>query len=107
MEQVKELVAVRVAERLPLAELASDLGWSPFELSRVFRQRTGLPIHRYRRQLRLRTAFSRLAEGESHIGRLALDLGFSTHSHFAEAFRGEFGFAPSAMREGAALPPSG
>lgn len=98
VETVKELVASRVADRLPLVELAAEVGWSPFELSRVFRQRTGLPIHRYRRQLRLRTAFSRLADGESHIGNLALDLGFSTHSHFAEAFRSEFGVAPSVMR---------
>jgi len=98
VENVKELVAVRVADRLPLAELAAEVGWSPFELSRVFRQRTGLPVHRYRRQLRLRTAYSRLADGESHIGDLALDLGFSTHSHFAEAFRSEFGLAPSAVR---------
>lgn len=105
-ESVKELIALRISERLPLTEVASEVGWSPFELSRVFRRHTGSPIHRYRRQLRLRTAYSRLADGESHIGNLALDLGFATHSHFAEAFRSEFGIAPSDLRdEGSWTPP--
>jgi AraC-like DNA-binding protein len=86
--------------------VAAEVGWSPFELTRVFRRHTGFPIHRYRRQLRLRTAYSRLAEGETHIGNLALDLGFSTHSHFAEAFRSEFGLSPSDLRdEGGGTPP--
>jgi AraC-like DNA-binding protein len=105
-ESVKELIALRLSERLPLTEVAAEVGWSPFELTRVFRRHTGFPIHRYRRQLRLRTAYSRLAEGETHIGNLALDLGFSTHSHFAEAFRSEFGLSPSDLRdEGGGTPP--
>lgn len=106
-ESVKELIALRLSERLPLTEVASEVGWSPFELSRVFRRHTGIPIHRYRRQLRLRTAYNRIADGETHIGNLALDLGFATHSHFAEAFRSEFDIAPSDLRDDGAWAPPG
>ena len=61
VECVKELVALRLSDRIPLAELASEVGWSPFELSRVFRRQTGIPIHRYRRQLRLRVTIATAA----------------------------------------------
>jgi AraC-like DNA-binding protein len=104
VEHVKEIAALRLGDRMPLSDVAAQVGWSPFELSRVFRLRTGLPIHRYRRQLRLRTAFSRVTEGESAIGNLALDLGFSTHSHFTAAFRSEFGVTPSDLRDRASRP---
>lgn len=98
IENVKELLALRMPDHLRLADIAAQVGWSPFELSRLFRQRTGLPIHRYRRQLRLRTAYGRLAAGETNIATLAHNLGFASHSHFSEAFRAEFGETPSEAR---------
>jgi len=98
VESVKELLALRLPNQLHLEDVADEVGWSPFELSRLFRQRTGLPIHRYRRQLRLRTAYGRLAAGEPSIADLAHDLGFASHSHFSDAFRNEFGETPSEAR---------
>ena len=38
------------------------------------------------------------AEGTEDLTSLALDLGFSSHSHFSTAFRRQFGRPPSAMR---------
>ena len=67
-------------------------------LSRIFQHHTGFTIHRYLVQLRMRQALERLAGGEQNLTMLALDLGFSSHSHFTDAFRREFGCAPSAVR---------
>jgi len=39
------------------------------------------------------------AGGEEDLTSLALDLGFSSHSHLTDAFRKEFGNPPSAMRK--------
>ena len=72
---------------------------SPFHLARVFQQRTGLPVHRYLTKLRLRAALERLADGANDLTALALDLGFSSHSHFTDSFRREFGRAPSEVRQ--------
>jgi AraC family transcriptional regulator len=93
-----------------------------FHLARVFKARTGFSLHAYRTQLRLRAALERVAprhgagpalrlrsgqaprRGSGHGGRdvdlidIALDLGFSSHSHFTEAFRRNFGTTPSAVR---------
>src|SRR5262249_37447049 len=63
-----------------------------------FQQRTGAPVHRYLTRLRLRASLERLADGETDLTALALELGFSSHSHFTGAFRREFGRTPSAVR---------
>ena len=98
VEGVKLMLVRRLADPLRLAEIAAEFGLSPFTLCRVFHRHAGLPVHRYRRRLRLRHALKRLADGDRDLTDLALDLGFSDHSHFTNAFRGEFGVPPSAFR---------
>jgi AraC family transcriptional regulator len=98
VEQVKELLATRYHENLSLAGIGREVHRSAFNLARLFRLGTGRSIHEYRTQLRLRSGLSRLEEGRSDLAALALDLGFSSHSHFTSAFRRTFGVPPSAVR---------
>jgi AraC-like DNA-binding protein len=88
-----------VAERLTLTRIARALGVSVFHLCRSFRRATGLTLHAYRDQVRLRAALERLEQGERDLTRLALDLGYSSHSHFTAAFRRSFGTSPSRTRK--------
>lgn len=99
VEAVKELLATRLTERLTLAMIAAHVHVSQFHLCRTFRAHTGLPLHRYLSMLRLRYTVSRLCEHSDDLARLALDAGFSGHSHFADAFRREFGVPPSVLRD--------
>lgn len=94
-EAAKFYLATRFAERVTLDDVAEAIGVSPFHLARIFQDHTGVPLHRYLMQLRLRVALERLGEGDSDITELALDLGFSSHSHFTDAFKREFGRTPS------------
>jgi AraC family transcriptional regulator len=87
----------RFRERCRLEEIAQELYVSPFHLCRLFKQQTGMPIHRYVNRLRLREAMEHLTEG-SDLTELALSLGFADHSHFTTAFRKEFGVPPSEVR---------
>jgi len=87
-----------------LHDLARRVGVSVFHLCRVFRRHTGMTLHAYRTELRLRHALERLLERRAHITQIALDLGFSSHSHFTAAFRRAFGLTPSAfVRQARAL----
>jgi AraC-like DNA-binding protein len=97
-EAAKSYLASRLGERITLDDVARAVHVSPFHLARFFRQRTGLPVHRYLTLLRLRAALERLAEGARDLTGLGLALGFSSHSHFAAAFRREFGHTPSEVR---------
>jgi len=108
--KVKELLAT-TGELLSLGQIASAAGASPAYLTDLFHRIEGIPIYRYQTRLRLARALSQLAHAND-ITQLALELGFSSHSHFSSAFRSRFGITPSRYREstgrrdrGALLPP--
>jgi len=92
----REVVARMFTERVTLAALARAVGCSPFHLCRSFREFTGSSVHAHLTALRLRTAIDHLEQGAS-ITRVAIDAGFSSHSHFTAAFRQSFGVTPSSV----------
>jgi AraC-like DNA-binding protein len=98
-DAAKQWVAPRVADRLTLASIAAALGVSVFHLCRSFRHATGRTLQAYRDEVRLRLALERLEQRESDLTGLALDLGYSSHSHFTATFRRSFGRPPSAVRK--------
>ena len=95
-DAAKAWIAPRVAQRLTLSRIARAIDCSVFHLCRSFRRATGLTLHGYRDEVRLRLALERLEDGERDLSRLALDLGYSSHSHFSAAFHRSFGIPPSA-----------
>ena len=74
---------------------------APCRCRRPRDSRAGAPfsLHAYRNQLRLRASLERLHEPGVDLIDIALDLGFSSHSHFTETFRRSFGKTPSVVRE--------
>ena len=97
-EAVKAYLASHLSEQVSLDDLAKVVYTSPFHLARIFQEHAGMPIHRYLTQLRLRASLERLIDGAENLAQLALELGFSSHSHFSDAFRREFGRSPSEVR---------
>jgi AraC family transcriptional regulator len=98
VERTSLLLATRFSEDLSLDAIARAVHCSPFHLARLFRAARGLSIHQYRHRLRLREGLRRLSEGEANLSALALDLGFSSHSHLSDAFRQAFGLSPAQAR---------
>jgi len=99
VEAVKAILARRLGDGLGLAEIASAVGASPYHLSRVFKAFTGMAIHTYRTQLRLREAMGRLADGADDLTQLALELGFASHAHLTSTFSTGVGMPPSVYRQ--------
>lgn len=97
VERVMELVQTRLHERLRLEEIAREASYSPYHLCRVFRDATGMSIHRYVNRQRLLAAVEHV-RSERNLTELALQLGFASHSHFSMAFRKEFGVPPAHAR---------
>jgi len=93
-----QLLAQRFREQLSLSQIARAVYTSPFHLARVFKQQVGLSIHQYRLRLRLREALVQIADGEQNLARLALELGFNSHSHLSDSFRTAFNTPPSRLR---------
>ena len=103
-DAARHVIATHLTDPLPLAAIAQRLGCSSFHLCRVFRQATGLTLHQYRHDLRLRRALGLIEQG-ADLSAAALALGYSSHSHFTAAFSRRFGVTPSAVRERAATLP--
>jgi AraC family transcriptional regulator len=97
VEEAKEILTSRVAERLSLDGLANSLHTSPYHLARIFRGATGFSVHGYLVNLRLRMGMEGIHERRGEIGDVGLGFGFSSHSHFTASFRRAFGLTPSGM----------
>jgi AraC family transcriptional regulator len=97
VELARAFLARYFREPLALSSVAAAAGVSVPHLCRCFRQRTGRTLSAHRQQLRLRASLERVAAGED-LSALALDLGFSSHSHFTLSFRRAFGMTPSDAR---------
>jgi AraC-like DNA-binding protein len=98
-DAAKAWIAPRVARHLTLASIARAIDCSAFHLCRSFRRATGLTMRAYRDDVRLRLALERLGHGERDLSRLALDLGYCSHSHFTAAFHRSFAIPPAAARK--------
>lgn len=99
VEDAKALLHQKFRERLALDDISGALHVSTYHLCRIFKEQTGVPIHRYLNRLRMRQALESLATGQADLTGLALELGFGSHSHFTNAFRKEFGVAPREVRK--------
>jgi AraC-like DNA-binding protein len=97
VDRAKVLLASDLSRRWSLADIADGIGVSPVYLTQAFQQVEGLPLYRYQLRLRLARALDRL-DGDDDLSRLALDLGFSSHSHFSAAFRQAYGRTPLEFR---------
>jgi AraC-like DNA-binding protein len=97
-EAVKRVIDAAPSAPHRIQHMAAELGVSPFHLSRVFRAEAGISVHQYLLRIRMQQALSKLHAGEAQLSRLALDLGFSSHSHFSTMFRRHFGESPAQVR---------
>lgn len=98
VEDVKATIASDPSSSQSLRSLARIAGCSPFQLCRAFRKSTGLTITRYRHAVRLRMSLDSLRETRFDVTRIALDLGYSSHSHFTKFFHRHFGMTPTQYR---------
>jgi AraC-like DNA-binding protein len=98
VERARATIVANVARHESLTSLAASLHASPFHLCRVFRNYAGMTLHRYRLELRQRLLLERLAERRVDLSRIAMDLGFSSHSHMSATLRRRTGMTPSALR---------
>lgn len=83
------------ADKRPLAEWAAWAGLSERTAARAFIASAGMTFGRWRQQLRLIDALTRLARGEAVLN-VALDLGYDSPSAFSAMFRKALGVPPSA-----------
>jgi AraC-like DNA-binding protein len=102
LERALEHVEANLAEPMRLADLAREAGCSPKQLSRAFRERLGLPPHRYVIERRVQRAIALIEAGGAHLAQVAAEVGFSDQSQMTKVFRKLKGTTPGRIRRGSA-----
>lgn len=99
-ERVLAYMQAHLADDIGLDDLAAVACLSPFHFARMFRQRLGVPPHRYLAQLRMQAARRLLRADQQPLADIAGACGFSSPSAFTRAFRQATGVTPRAFRRG-------
>ncbi|MBI3677333.1 MAG: helix-turn-helix transcriptional regulator [Proteobacteria bacterium] len=98
VDRTKLVLSGDLSRRWALSDIAAEVGVSPVYLTQVFQRVEGVPLYRYQLRLRLAQALDLIGK-EKDLTSIALDLGFSNHSHFTSAFRQAYGRSPSAFKD--------
>lgn len=98
LEQVLDYIEANLEQNMKLADLARILDMSQFHFSRLFKQSLGTTPHKYLSQQRVERAKQLLTKSDRAIIDIALECGFSSHSHLSKQFRQFTGMTPKAYR---------
>lgn len=98
-ERARAYIDGNIAAPIDLASIARHVGVSSYYLCRLFRSECGITVNEYKVRQRLVRVLEKLAEGHAgNLARLALDTGFSSHSHLTRCFSRQYGLSPSSLR---------
>jgi AraC family transcriptional regulator len=95
LRDVVDYIEAHLDHDLALAELAAVAGFSLSHFKALFRQATGVPVHRFVLERRVERARAMLLEGTRSILEIALETGFAHPSHMARCMRRVLGLSPS------------
>ena len=95
---IREYVWENVATQITLAEISTLLQMTTHELLRAFREVFRTTPAQYVIAQRLRRAQWLLLYTDWDITRIALESGFSSHSHLTSTFKNRLGYPPSRFR---------
>lgn len=83
---------------LSLEAMAGSVGLSPGHFARKFRHSAGVSVNRFLNTRRIAASLALLRTGGHPLSGIALDLGFSSQSHFTRLFSSLTGLSPQAFR---------
>jgi AraC family transcriptional regulator len=95
---VRALMEQRLAEPLPLADLAAVTGLSVSQFARRFKTATGEAPHQFLMRLRVEQACRLLRTGRAPIAEVAVACGFSHQEHLTRVIRTRLDTTPAAIR---------
>jgi AraC family transcriptional regulator len=98
LQQVLDYINDHLDRDIKLADLATLLDMSQFHFSHLFKQSLDTTPYQYLLQQRVERAKQLLKQTERSIMDIALDCGFSSHSHLSKQFRQLTGITPKAYR---------
>ena len=100
LQRVRVFVEANIDRAIPIRDLASRAGLSPYHFARAFRTSTGTTPRAFVEQRRIEHAQALIETTDQPLAEIAAATGFATQSHLTTAFRRATGFTPAAYRRG-------
>ena len=103
VERTAAILRTHLAEPPDIEALGAQVGCSSFYLSRLFSKEMGMTIPQYVRQIRMERAAELLLGGRHNVTETAMEVGYSSLSHFSKAFCTTIGCCPALFPNAKAL----
>lgn len=97
-ERIQSYIRLHACEGIQNRTLSDALGYHPYYLNRVLRERRGVTLHRAILEERMRVAQQLLTDASLEIEEIATACGFTDRSQFSTAFRRYTGLPPARFR---------
>lgn len=104
--QIKQYIHAHYSEDLTLNLLADYVYLSPNYVSTIFTKVTGLSLHRYIKQFRMKKARELLESGNMKVSEISRAVGYPTASYFIKTFQEMYGVTPNSYRANLSILPS-
>jgi AraC family transcriptional regulator len=98
LDRARDMLHDEFSQNLRLEHIACEVGVHPAHLTKAFRQRFGVSIGEYMRQLRIAKARNLLEFSDLQIGEIAITTGFADQAHFTRTFKKYTGQTPTSCR---------
>jgi AraC-like DNA-binding protein len=103
VERTTAILRTHLADPPDIEALGAQVGCSSFYLSRLFSKEMGMTIPQYVRQIRMERAADLLLGGRHNVTEAAMEVGYSSLSHFSKAFCTTIGCCPALFPNAKAL----
>lgn len=92
--QMKAYISKHLQEPITLNDIAKEVGYSKYHVTRIFKEETGVTLFEYIRRERLLACAHALRSNKRKVIDIALDFVFDSHEGFTRAFTNGFGITP-------------
>ncbi len=103
VEKVVEYIRDNIENEISLDDIAKEMNYSKFYLSRTFKEHKGTSIKKYIEALKVERAVSKLMESEESVTDIALDLGHKSLGTFSNTFKKQTKVSPKKYKKDASL----
>lgn len=94
IKQVKEIIIEQMSNPPSLTELAREVGLNIKKLKTGFKDVYGYPVFTFLLNYKMELAKKLLQDNQLNVNEIALQLGYSSSSHFIAAFKKKYGITP-------------
>jgi transcriptional regulator GlxA family with amidase domain len=101
LSRTLQFIDANTALKLTTATLATAVGLSKYHFGKAFKQSTGMTLHSYVLERRMRRSRELLADSDLPLAAVAHATGFANQSHFTALFSTRIGISPGAYRRSA------